>query len=90
MWVRLAAMNFTDAAARWLQSVKKQTRSCSWSKFTEMILDRFGRDQHELLIRQLLYIKQSGLVLDYIDRFSAIVDQLAAYESNTDLLFIIP
>jgi hypothetical protein len=45
-----------------------------------MILDRFGRDQHELLVRQLLQIKQSGPIAEYIDKFAGLIDQLAAYE----------
>jgi hypothetical protein len=46
-----------------------------------MLLDRFGRDQHELLIKQLFHIKQMGSVSDYIDKFAGLMDQLAAYES---------
>lgn len=34
-----------------------------------MVLDHFGRDHHELLVRQLFHIKQVGSVLDYIDEF---------------------
>jgi hypothetical protein len=45
-----------------------------------MILDRFGRDQHELLVRQLLRIKQPGTVVEYIEKFAGLIDQLAAYE----------
>jgi hypothetical protein len=51
-----------------------------------MVLDRFGRDHHELLVRQLLTIRQSGSVLDYIDQFSSLVDQLNAYEDTHDPL----
>jgi hypothetical protein len=39
-----------------------------------------------LLIRLLLTIKQSSSVSDYIDKFSELVDQLTAYESNSDPL----
>jgi hypothetical protein len=43
-----------------------------------MVQDRFGRDQHEALIRQLFHIK----------RFSELVDRLAAYDlSETPLYF---
>jgi hypothetical protein len=50
VWVRVATMHFDGVAARWLQSVHHR----SW------IHDRFGRDQHESLIRQLLTSSNLG------------------------------
>lgn len=66
MWVRVATMYFTDAAARWLQSVEQQLASVSWEHFYRMVHDRFGCDQHKVLIRQLFNICQSGSVDTYI------------------------
>lgn len=71
-------MHFTDPASRWLQSVDRKVKSCTWHDFGLMILDRFGRDQHEVLVRQLFHIRQTGSVADYIDRFAGLADQLAA------------
>jgi hypothetical protein len=51
------------------------------------VLDHFGKDHHELLLRQLFYIRQSGTVSEYVDKFSGLVDQLVAYGHNTDPLF---
>uniref|UniRef100_A0A0A8YVJ7 Retrotransposon gag domain-containing protein n=1 Tax=Arundo donax TaxID=35708 RepID=A0A0A8YVJ7_ARUDO len=65
----------------------RRLKSATWPEFVKLLLDRFGRDQHELLIRQLFQIRQSGLVTDYIERFSELVDQLDAYESKTDPLY---
>jgi hypothetical protein len=48
--------------------------------------DRFGRDQHEALIRQLFHIRQVGSVTEYVDQFSTLIDQLVAYEPNTNPL----
>lgn len=79
-------MHFTDAAGRWFQSVEKKIRAASWSEFCKLVLDRFGRDQHELLVRQLFHIKQQGSVADYITQFSSLMDQLLAYEGHTDPL----
>jgi hypothetical protein len=61
--------------------------SMSWEQFCSALHDRFGRDQHEALIRQLFHIKQSGTVAEYVDRLSALVDQLTAYESTDNPLF---
>jgi hypothetical protein len=32
-----------------------------------MLLDHFGRDHHEALIRQLFHIRQSGSVAAYVE-----------------------
>ncbi|CAO2169811.1 unnamed protein product [Urochloa humidicola] len=85
-WVKVACLHLSDAAARWLQSVETKAKSSSWSEFCKMVLDRFGRDQHELLIRQMLHLRQTGLVKEYIEQFAALADQLAAYEPNADPL----
>jgi hypothetical protein len=59
-WIKLATMNFSPTAARRLPSVERRLASCSWEDFCRMLLDRFGREHHELLVRQLLTIKQAG------------------------------
>lgn len=51
------------------------------------MLTRFGQDHHELLLRQLFQIRQTGSVSEYIDQFSVIVDQLSAYGGTGDPLY---
>lgn len=87
LWVKIAGMNMTAAAARWLQSVGPSVRRLPWQHFCQLLLDRFGKDQHQLLIRQLFSIHQSGSVSEYIEQFSGLVDQLIAYSRNTDPIF---
>jgi hypothetical protein len=85
-WIKVSSMHFIAPAAKWLQSVAKRVKSWSWAEFFSLVLDRFGHDHHELLVRQLLHVKQLGSVLDYIDQFSSLVDQLNAYEESNDPL----
>jgi hypothetical protein len=85
-WIKVSSMHFIDPAAKWLQFVARRVKSCSWVEFCSLVLDRFRRDHHELLFRQFLHVKQSGSVLDYIDQFSSLVDQLNAYEESNDPL----
>jgi hypothetical protein len=47
--------------------------------FCTMVHDRFGRDQHEALIRQLFHIRQLGTIAEYVEKFSTLADQFAAY-----------
>ena len=49
--------------------------------------DRFDRDQHELLIRQLFSIRQQTNVSDYVKRFTELVDQLSTYSNSTNLVY---
>ncbi|WVZ88489.1 hypothetical protein U9M48_035006 [Paspalum notatum var. saurae] len=89
LWIRVAVMHFSGAAARWLQSVDAQLRACDWIGFSQLLLDRFGKDEHELLIRQMLQIQQSSTVADYVEKFTAVVDQLIAYNNSNDPLYYV-
>jgi len=86
-WVRLALNQLDGPAARWSQSVAKRLKQSSWSEFSSLLLERFGRDQQESLIRQLYHIRQTSTVADYVERFSELVDQLIAYEHSTDPMY---
>jgi len=66
VWVMFSMMHFKGAAGRWLQYVEKRLRSVSWGEFTKLLLDRFGREQQEILIRQLFHMRQAGSVSDYV------------------------
>jgi hypothetical protein len=80
-------MHFEGAAARWIQSVERKLRNTGWEEFCSMIHNRFGHDQHEALIRQLFHIRQTGSVAEYVEQFSALVDQLTAYEAEANPLY---
>jgi hypothetical protein len=83
-WVHVAVNFFKGVAACWLQSVEHKVYKSSWHEFCVLFLDRFGRDEHDLLIRKMLHIKQTGTVTEYISQFVELIDQLAAYESPAD------
>jgi hypothetical protein len=57
--------------------------------FRDMGCYSFIRDQHEALIPQLFHIRQSGSVADYVESFSLLVDQLTAYEIDTNPLYYV-
>jgi hypothetical protein len=54
--VKVATMYFEGAASRWLQSIEPRLPSLSWVQFCRLVQDRFGREQHELVIRKLFHI----------------------------------
>jgi hypothetical protein len=87
LWIQVAGMHFEGAVAHWWQSVERCLESVSSPELCRLLHERFGRDQHEALIRQLFHIRQVGSMADYVEHFSALVDQLAAYETVDNLLY---
>jgi hypothetical protein len=87
IWVKVASMHFEGPAARWLQSIDHRISKATWSELCSWIHERFAKDEHEIIIRQLYKIKQSGSVQGYIDKFDELVDQLKAYSSSIDPLY---
>lgn len=78
-WVCVASLHCTDNAARWVQSVEAQLKHIDWPTFFTMLHERFGRDQHQLLIRKMFHIWQESTVKDYVDHFPELLDHLASY-----------
>lgn len=79
IWIKVATMHFSGRAARCVQSLECKLVNLTWHEFCVLLKDRFGQDQHEHLIRQMLHIKQTGTVVQYVEEFSQLVDQLNAY-----------
>jgi hypothetical protein len=86
MWITIATMQFDGAAARWLQSIQHKLPHTPWEEFCSWTVTRFGRNQHQTLLRQLYHIHQSSSVVDYVDRFAELIDQLTAYEIHIDTI----
>jgi hypothetical protein len=87
LWIKVSSMHLEGTAARSFKLAECRVYSMSWEEFCAQIHDRFGQDQHEALIRQLFHICQSRSVTDYVDRFSTLIDQLAAYETDVNPLY---
>ena len=85
LWVKVAGMHFNGAAKRWIQSLDRPSHQIPWTEFCSLLLERFARNQHGTLIRQMFHISQTTTVVDYVDRFSTLIDQLKAYTKNPDM-----
>jgi hypothetical protein len=59
--VKATIMHFEGVAARWLQSIEPRIASMSWRQFCQVIHDRFGHEQHELVIQKLFHIFKPSL-----------------------------
>jgi hypothetical protein len=77
---------FHRIAKHWLQSIEHLLSSTDWKNFWSLIHERFSRDQHQLLLRQLFNIHQTGSVSEHVNKFTELIDQLKSYNPNRDLL----
>jgi hypothetical protein len=54
MWVRLATMLFEGYAMYSAQSMESRISEMDWDALCVSLNTRFGRDQHNMLIRQFI------------------------------------
>lgn len=87
VWISVVEHYMEDPAARWYQSVSSQLQDASWDTFCHLLHNRFDRDQHEFLLRQLFNVRQQTTVSDYVTTFFELVDQLKAYSPVADPLY---
>lgn len=87
LWISVSEMHFDGASSLWYQSIEDQVVEYSWPELCALLLDRFDRDQHEYLIRQLLHVHQTSTVAEYLSRFTQLADQLKAYNPKHDQLY---
>jgi hypothetical protein len=52
LWVKVALMHLEGPVARWFQSAERCLCQIDWGEFCSVLHERFGRDQHEALIRK--------------------------------------
>ena len=81
-WVHMATLNFSPATAVWLQAMRKKLLGMNWEGLCNVLCTRFGRDRHQLLIRQFYSIRQTTTVQDYITRFDSVMNQLLSYSDT--------
>jgi len=86
LWIQYASGQFEGAADRWLEAARRRIPRATWSEFCQHLMTRFGRNQHQTLIRRMIRIQQTASVADYVERFSELYDQLSAYEVAPDMV----
>lgn len=88
-WVSMASLNFSGSPKVWLHSVRKKLAGFTWESFCALLCTRFGRDRHQLLIRQFYTIKQTHSVADYVERFEIVMNSLLAYSDQIHPLYFL-
>lgn len=80
----MGALNFSDfdSASIWLQSIQKRLADFDWDSFTSLLCTRFGRDRHQMLIRQFYTARQTTSVAAYIKQFELIINHQSSYSDR--------
>ncbi|WVZ96404.1 hypothetical protein U9M48_042044, partial [Paspalum notatum var. saurae] len=81
---RFAALNFSGAAATWLQTVEHKGRVHDWDLLCKLVFSRFDRDQYQLQLRQLDSLRQSGSVAEYLGQFEQLSHGVLLYNLSYD------
>jgi hypothetical protein len=81
-WVKLATMNFTGSASLWVQTIPAFARDLSWKELGVAICSKFDRDEHDHLQHKFFHLKQTHIVIEYIEAFSDVTYQGPQYISG--------
>ncbi|WVZ94909.1 hypothetical protein U9M48_040738 [Paspalum notatum var. saurae] len=84
-----AALHLEGKAAQWYQVFKTQHKVNTWGKFVQAVLDKFGVYEHRHALNDLLDLKQSGIVEEYVDAFETLQYQVSLHNGHMgDLYFV--
>lgn len=89
LWVRVATIYFIGRAASWLRSSRAHVRYPVWEEFSATMSSKFDKDQHDLLIRQMDQIRQTGTVWEFYEHFDELMNQLLAYDPEVNMRYLI-
>lgn len=88
LWVRVSTIYFFGRAASWLRLSRAHVQFLNWEDFCAVVSDKFDRDQHDQLIRQMDHIKQTGSVWEYYERFDELMNQLLIYDPDVNMRYL--
>jgi len=89
MWVTSASLHMEGSAARWWQVYKQQNGLGTWTQFKQEVESKFGTYAYREALNELLELKQTGTVEDYVTTFEALQCQLLMHNNGYDELFFI-
>jgi hypothetical protein len=66
---RFAALNFRGVAKTWLQTVQRKGRVLDWDQLCEPVMNRFDKNQYQILLKRFQALRQTGSIEDYQAEF---------------------
>lgn len=88
MWATAASLNMEGNAEKWLQVYKRRCGLGNWEQFIAAVEQKFGAYDYQHAIDDLLELKQTGSVEDYVTAFEALQYQIMHDEGMGDTYFI--
>jgi hypothetical protein len=86
---RYAMLNFIDRATLWLETVEVSSRIEDWHTLCCLVFKRWDKDQHHIFMRQILALKQTGSVVEYIEKFEDLGHQLLLHDPSASNVFFV-
>jgi hypothetical protein len=86
---RYATLNLIDRAALWLETVEVSGRIEDWPTLCSLVFKRWDKDQHHIFMRQILALKQTRSVAEYIEKFEDLRHQLLLHDPLTSNVFFV-
>lgn len=87
MWVTAASLHMGGNAARWWYVYKQQNGLGTWTQFKQAVESKFGAYAYREALSDLLELKQTGTVEDYVTTFEALQFQILMHNTGFDELF---
>ncbi|WVZ50933.1 LOW QUALITY PROTEIN: hypothetical protein U9M48_002138 [Paspalum notatum var. saurae] len=84
MWVTAAALHMEGNAAQWFQVYKARQGVGMWAKFVEAVQAKFGVYDYQNAVTELLDLKQTGTVEEYVAAFEELQFQVAVHNVGID------
>lgn len=51
----IGSLNFAGPAKFWMQTIELNLKQCSWEQLSQLVVERFDRDQFNHFIRQFFH-----------------------------------
>lgn len=89
MWPIVASLCMDGIASSWLQVYKAQGGLGSWEQFMAAVEKKFCANDYRAALGELLELKQTGTVEEYVGAFEALQYQLTMLNMGLDEMFFI-
>ena len=87
--VTSASLYLTDNTAHWYQAFKQQSAFHTWEQFCAAMLQEFDVNIHRERMKELMLLKQGGMVEEYKQQFQQLVYHIRPYEPTISNTFLV-
>jgi hypothetical protein len=89
LWLISCTLHMDGNAALWLKAYKLRHEISTWTALMVVVEEKFGADDHHRYMKQLLQLKQRGIVEEYQAQFEELSYQIAIQNPHYDEQFYV-